>query len=288
VNKEIIGVKNTVVAGIVVYNPNLNKLLRNIKSIINQVGQIVIFDNNSDNCEQIKKICEQQNITYLKNIENVGIATGFNEIFNLLDEKYKWIITLDQDSECPSDYIEKASRYFGFEHVGIITTSYIERNLGKPIKKINTTRKYEYVSRAITSAAVVNRKAYDVVNGYDNNFFVDYVDFDFSVRIKLAGYKILQMNDVNFFHEVGKSSMRRFLFWKFRMTSHSVNREYNIGKNITIFIKKYRRVEDVSRDFLSLMKHFVLALTYDTEKIKKTKALVQGVMDGLKTRVTPY
>ena len=57
-----------VVAGIVLYNPNLDRLLQNISAIANQVDKIILYDNNST------KINFDQSI--LNNFNNVELILG--------------------------------------------------------------------------------------------------------------------------------------------------------------------------------------------------------------------
>ncbi len=118
------------------------------------------------------------------------------------------------------------------------------------------------------------------MRGDDQDLFVDYVDFDFSIKLRKKGYKILFMNDVVIAHELGYSRNVHFLFWNVRYTSHSAIREYYIARNITIFIGRYKGSERIIRDFLSLIKHYVLIAIYDENKSEKIKALNNGRKDG--------
>jgi len=52
-----------VCAGIVLYNPSLDRLKENIKSIYNQVEEVFVVDNASNNLMEIKK--------YFQNIKDV-------------------------------------------------------------------------------------------------------------------------------------------------------------------------------------------------------------------------
>ncbi|MCM1284298.1 MAG: glycosyltransferase [Clostridium sp.] len=274
-----------ILAAIVAFNPNIDQLQRNIRAIVPQVDDVIVMDNASQNGEKIEKICLENSIIYWKKTCNEGIAKPLNDVFGYAKGKYDWVITLDQDSVCELDYIKKASRYFSSEKIGIISTVYYEKNFGKIIGTVKEENKYQYVKRVITSAAIVNVKAYEKTCGYDELLFLDYVDFDFSVKIRQAGYKILRMNDSVLTHELGNSSVRHFLIWSFRLSSHSPEREFNIAKSIVIYIRKYYKTENIQRDVLSLCKHFLLAVTYETEKKAKLKSLIKGVVEGMKTPI---
>ncbi len=281
-----------VLAGIISYNPSLVRLRKNVEAIVSQVNEIIVIDNASDNQnqveKQIKELCDTGMIVHLiKNSTNQGLGNALNHLFKYAKEQhFGWVIMLDQDSIIPADYIDKASRYFKNGDIGIICTSYYEKNSGKIISKEkngNERLPYIYVHRCITSASVVRVEAYRKTKGFDEEMFVDYVDFDFSMKMRKAGYKILKMNDTMIEHELGVSKKQQLAFWRFRLTTHSAQREYWIARNIVVFIYRYHKDEPIIRDFLSLCKHFIIILIYERDyRWEKLRALCKGVRDGFK------
>ncbi len=272
---------------IVTYNPDIDRLSKNIGIVIKQVNKIIIVDNNSSNINEIENLVSREeyseygHITLIENAENRGLAYALNEGFKIaITESANWVLTLDQDSLVPDDYIKLCSRYFDIPEIGIITCGYFEEGSGISVKNENAKSYFTFVKRSITSAAVVRIEAYLKCGGYDNNLFTDYVDFDFSIRVRNKGYYILYMNDVLFSHQLGDSRAVNFLFWKFRYSSHSVKRERLIARSIVIFAKKYK--EGIIFDYLSLGKHLFCILFYDSEKFNKIKSLILGISDGCK------
>ena len=276
----------TIVAGIVTYNPSLERLKNNIAALIDQVEQIYIIDNSSDNICQIVSLFENDKIKIIALKHNTGLGHALNRLF--YETRFsKWVLTLDQDSILPTNYIEKCKRYIDIQNVGIITSRKYDTNLKSSIKnsyskKDDIMHNYNYIRRTITSGALVNMEAYQESGGYDDDLFVDYVDFDFSVRLTNAGYKILRMNDVEIEHELGRSVRKTFLFWKVRFTEHSAKREYIIARNIIIFARRYHGVEKIARDIMSIPKHIIQIALYGEQKRYKIKMIFKGVFDGLK------
>lgn len=270
-----------IVAGIVTYNPEIKRLTENIHAIVRQVSRVIIYDNNSTNSEKIRELASDYNLEVIYSDRNNGLGVALNAIFSIAEKMgAEWVITLDQDSICMGDYIIKASDYMNKEEVGIIVPKIIDHNL----RSVETSD-MEYVTtlkRCITSAAIVNINAYHKVNGYDETLFVDYVDFDFSSKIYLSGYKILKIHNSVLNHELGKSTNKKILFWQFRYTEHDAEREYYIARNILIYVRRYWRKLNIIRDILSLCKHYVLIIIYDRKKIEKLKKLSKGVLDGIK------
>lgn len=96
-------------AGIVSYNPDIERLRENICAINNQVSEVIVFDNGSDNFEAVEEIIlEFKNVRLIKSDKNIGIAAALNRMMQWgFDLSYKWMLSLDQDSVCSDDYVKK-------------------------------------------------------------------------------------------------------------------------------------------------------------------------------------
>ncbi|MBQ9492482.1 MAG: glycosyltransferase [Oscillibacter sp.] len=268
-------------AGVVTYNPDMARLELALRSVRSQVDEIIIADNHSSNADEISRLCAQMNISLLRNASNVGLAGALNQIFRASDNRYDWVLTMDQDSVFPPDYVQKAMRYADISEVGLICSGYRESNL-KKTPSYGKSEPWQYVKRAITSGAVVRFAAYEAAGGYDELLFTDYVDFDFSIRLRQRGYRILRMNDTPFEHELGQSETKRFLFFRFRFTRHSLVREELIGKSMVIFMRLYLGKEPLWKDILSICKYFLLTLLYDDKRWAKIRVRLKGMRDGFK------
>lgn len=94
-------------AGVVVwYNPS-KKDIKNIDSYIKAVDKLYIVDNseNGSNESKIPKFKESR--VYIPK-ENLGIAKALNiACYKAIKEKYKFILTMDQDSCFKSNDVDK-------------------------------------------------------------------------------------------------------------------------------------------------------------------------------------
>lgn len=86
-------------AGIVSYNPELKRLKENISVIQNQISAVVVFDNGSDNIDEIRNlISELTNVEFIRSEKNLGIAGALNRLMQWGNDKgYDWMLSLDQD-----------------------------------------------------------------------------------------------------------------------------------------------------------------------------------------------
>ena len=256
----------------------------NIAAIKPQVAEIVIVDNDSKNKEVLRTL-ECQNVTVIYNKENLGIAAALNTIMKYCGKYgYEWAITLDQDSVCPDNYIETASRVMTEDNVGQVVPILFESNTGRYylLSDKLEAHTYQIVHKSITSAAITNYEAWKQIKGFDEGLFIDYVDYDYAYRLQEKGYKIIRVNSVKLDHHMGDSTLHGFGPVKLRVANHSAFRKYYISRNIIVFMRRYGRKGHLFAEILRLNKMIMLMLLFEKDKQNKIKAVRQGIVDGLK------
>ncbi len=107
-------------------------------------------------------------------------------------------------------------------------------------------KKSGFIDQTITSANIINLLAWETVGKFDDRLFIDEVDNDFCVRLRLNNYKILHFNECYVDHELGK---RWFLLFP-KINYESDFRLFYIFRNLMIenrrygklpFVKNYRK-----------------------------------------------
>jgi rhamnosyltransferase len=129
--------KLSICAVIVSYEPD-ESIIRLVDSINKQTDEIVIVDNfsRSDNSKEILKSLEENQIKIIYNNDNYGMAKALNQgVRYALSKQYKWVLTLDQDSEFyPNTYNILLAGYENLkdkDRVMIIAPKPVERVLIK-------------------------------------------------------------------------------------------------------------------------------------------------------------
>lgn len=166
-------------AGIVSYNPDIERLRENICAINNQVSEVIVFDNGSDNFEAVEEIIlEFKNVRLIKSDKNIGIAAALNRMMQWgFDLSYKWMLSLDQDSVCSDDYVKKMLPYLTIQpNLGIVAPVIVDRNIG--IIGHNPTSEYCYTRDCVTGLLTILLKgkdgeAYNVANPDSHTTIVD-------------------------------------------------------------------------------------------------------------------
>ena len=265
-------------AGIVLFNPDIKRLEENISAISPQVKDVILVDNGSKNADGISSLISRfDNITYIGNADNMGIAKALNQIVEKADELgAKWVLTLDQDTVCKPDIIEQYDRLCrrATDKVAIITSKYEDRSVKVDF---GLTAPYVKDSFCITSGAFNNIRCIKAVGGFDEKLFIDMVDYDICYALTRSGYKIIRMNYVGFLHEVGRSVTKRFFGKDIIIFNHSPLRKYYWARNSIYLKRKYKLGLSADKRVINRIIQTVL---YETDKVSKLKSMLKGIIDG--------
>lgn len=276
-----------IIASIVTYNPGLERLKQNAEAIDPQVDEIVVVDNGSKNLKEIEGVlAEYNNIHIIKNEKNLGIATALNEAARYAKEQgYEWILTLDQDSVAPANLVETYLPYTQDKAIGMLGCKIVDRNFGEINGQDKLTCGYEEVEECITSASLLNIKAWAEVGGFPDEFFIDSVDFDICLSMHEHGYKIIKVNDVALLHEVGHSEIRHSFGKDRQIYHHNPIRYYYMVRN-GIFLGK--RHHFVIKATYRVFRMAFFTLLYDDRRIQKAKMMLKGLYHAIINRYGEY
>lgn len=275
-----------IVAGIVLYNPDIKRLEQNLNAICSQIEEVIIIDNNSKNFIEIEKtIMNYSNISVLRNDVNKGIAIALNQIILYADSKaYKWAITLDQDSVCSTGLINAYKEFCNIENIGMMTCNIIDRNF--TLKRQDSKEEpYIFVKTCITSGCLTNIADCIAVGGFDESLFIDCVDFDMCTTMLEHGYKIIKINFDGLLHEVGEAFIKKICGKTEVIYNHSAFRKYYIARNGIYYVRKHKASLNFAHRYLGVYKQILLSLLFEEKKLKKLKASIRGLIDGHKMKI---
>lgn len=191
-----------------------------------------------DNTEHRDLCLRSDNLYYIPLKDNFGIAYALNVGFEKARHiGVNWIITMDQDSEFPSNMVEEYRKFLseGHEKVGIVAPLI---NMYKGENK-HADSKIEIISEALASGSMVSLEAYDRAGGFKVQLFIDAVDFEFCYNLSSLGYIHYQINNVVMQHQLGETKEYKFLGKHlFYVTNHSYVRHYYMHRN-GLYLKEH-------------------------------------------------
>ena len=276
--------KNTII-GIVLYNPNLERLADNIKNCLQQTEKILLIDNGSRNINRIKDIYgANKKICIIYNKKNMGIAYALNQIlYYAIENSFEYFLTLDQDSIMEKNYLEIMSSNLGnFSNWGIgcprvIDTNLLEKDFNKEVS--SGPEMIEDPWSVITSGCIVRTSIAEKIDGFNNKLFIDYVDVDFNERLILANYKIIKISNAILYHELGKSEYHKFLGFKVLVDNHNSLRRYYITRNRLYFSKKYFGKKGYYKERVKVLFSEFKILLFEDNKMTKLSSIKKGIKD---------
>ena len=253
--------KKSSCAGIVLYNPDIQKLKRNINSLYEQVDRIILIDNASSNIQEVKKeVSVYPNVVVERNDENKGIAYALNQILRFADEEgYKWYISMDQDSCCAENLVDEYAKNMPQDERTAVLSPYVLNNSKVTLEEYKkmTFPKVEEITQpidCITSGTLNNVVIAKKIKGYNSQLFIDCVDVEFNLRLMLMHYKIYRINTTYMLQEMGKAKEVKPIRMLYELTHKNVFRRlrytpvysnlrlYYISRNSRYIYRKYGKL----------------------------------------------
>ena len=260
-------------AGIVTYNPEIDRLRENYYQIKKQVEIVVFCDNGSRNLNEVIGLADKDDVV-INLHENKGIATALNKLCEYAYENgYTWVMTLDQDSVCPDGFVERLSKHCN-EGIAIVGPRIIYE--GNEQYSAKYGREIEDVDWVITSGSLTNTEVWKTIGGFDEVLFIDKVDTDYGVRVNAAGYKVRRDNTVLLNHELGNMRCVVLFGRTIYVTNHNPIRIYYQCRN-TIYLSKKIGLKKPALETGKIITKIIL---YENCKSKKLKNAFKGIHDG--------
>lgn len=275
-----------ILAEIITFNPDIDILKKNILAIYQQVEKLVIVDNNSNNVHDIEILTSSisRNIEIIKNNENYGIAKALNQGLKKAEsENYDWLLTLDQDSLSDAKLVQSLVEYIDKkDNTIVLAPKIVDLNMKKH-NELKQKNRFNEVDFAITSGSLIDVKKAILIDGFDDDLFIDYVDFDFCLKSRKNGFKILKIENAVLFHRLGEITEHKILGIKVVVTNHSALRRYYLYRNKIILYKRYFNDEKkwVFKNILSSIKVFLIICLFEKNKKEKIQKIFLGIKSGI-------
>lgn len=275
-----------IAASIVLFYPEKEALLKNILSYSNEVEKIYAIDNTpTPSAEIVLALQSSEKIEYIANNDNLGIAKALNQACNkAIEDGFDWIVTFDQDSSCLPNTIQtlvniakENNKVGSVSPVYIPSLAFLEESKNWFGQKQTTEAEC-----AITSCCLTNLEAYKRAGGFEDDFFIDLVDIDFSFKLRELGYKVLITPNAMMVHSLGDSKF--FKLWaekKIWYSNHSPIRRYYITRNRLYFIERYKNKHPnfCKKEIKNMAKETVKILLFENQKWQKIKAMYFAFKD---------
>ena len=284
---------DSVCAIVVAYFPD-EEFDARIGELLPQVAQIVIVDNTPDECLTARLSERLQNtaqVHLIDNRANTGISVALNQgLEHALKAGYKWILTLDQDTQCYPDMVDTLLRVSIAckWNPAVIGGNYLDpRNKGTFVPTIGA-ESYLEQRTVITSGCLVEADAAKAIGGFREDYFIDQVDHEFCLRMRAHGQRVVISRKPVMNHSVGTSGGASLPFLGV-LPNHPPLRKYYIARNTVVTVADYWRQETAwcLRRLVRLLLGLGLMAFLEEDRLRKIRAFTDGIIDGLRRRMGP-
>lgn len=297
-------------AVIVLFGPDAD-VVDKIKLYSSQVDFVLVYDNTPyDHIHgkvAIDELATIDNVCVVAEGNNVGVATALNVgVKKCIENGCSEIFLFDQDSR-PSessffDNMSKELKDLNRRDQKIIclapdikdeaspTVNYkwLVNNNSVFFKRSSLKDNWDgSILVAITSGTLIYASAFKSVGFFLDDFFIDYVDTEYCLRLVNAGYKIQASRSGVLLHNLGARSEHKVLGHKFYPTNHSGLRRYYIARN-SIYMWKWYALSNPNWAIFDLTASLYNALRivcFESDKFGKIRSSMNGFYHGFIGRV---
>jgi len=272
------------VAVIVVYQPDIDFLNKNILSLISHVDHLLLYQNSPLTNKDLYN--NYENLSFLGSGENVGIAKALNQAIEWAEKNlYTHLLTLDQDSSFLNNDLKHFRDLIDNEklpNIGIYCPNIDNR--GKLL--IEDNQPVVEVKDSITSGSIFPLDTFKLCGGFEEKLFIDAVDYEYCYRIFTKNnLKTVVYPEIILKHEVGYPTRIKF---GFTTDNYSAFRTYFIIRNQLLIWRRYPKLFQpgykVTLVKIHIVFRFIKIILGEEDKINKLKSIVRGMFHGLTSR----
>ena len=278
------------VAIIILFKPSLENI-NHLLSLQNVLNKIYVYDNTEDNFTFNEQFQEYANIYYVCDGKNMGIPSRLNQGCKLaLEEGFEWVLLLDQDTIFNQQSLLLYLNTSFEINKKFPNTMFCAYNVEENLNLNNKSNQYIEVNKIITSTTCMPLLIYNKVGNFDEQLFLDFTDFDYSIRANSLSIKQFFIKNIDVIHPIGnlvyKSSIKTLFLLKKKKVIHSPIRCYYIIRNYFYLKNKFKKNNIIyNKDILSGVLSFMLRnLFYGRDLFTYLHYIFKGYLDFKKNK----
>ena len=257
---------SSVCAVLVTFESDPDSLRAVLRAILPQVQKLVVVENGSAEprrariLEEVSTVASSEpswhsKLTLIQGNENVGLAKAFNRAIAAVGHgETDYFLFLDHDSVVEEDAVRKlvesaealqprfkvgAVGAFNVEAAKLPLDDFFDGYLERTGYLVDLPVRETVL--LINSGLLVSSEVFDVVGRFDETYFIDAIDFEFSLRLVSRGYRLFRVESSRIRHTRGKFEVIRIGSWTWAYHQPAVWREYFVARDTLRTAIRYSR-----------------------------------------------
>ena len=293
------------------YN-GIRLLSRHIDALLAQsrmLQEVVIVDNGSSDGTGTFLAERYPQVTVLRLNVNAGTAGGWAAglSYAAMERKHDWIWSFDNDSVPGPDLLEKmlagAEALISDETIGMLAPIPVEPETGfrhtpqlidgSTLPRQRSSPADEcmqqpvcFVKAVIASGCLIRRQLVETIGLPRVEFYMDFFDIEYSLRARLAGYKIALITSCEMGHTIGNTRKIRLLGKDRVWVRQPPWREYYSARNLAYAAwwmpQLNIRKAAVWKRIFHRMPRLIM---FSDMKFAHLIKMIQGTLDGIRGRL---
>lgn len=290
-----------VLAVVVAYQAQTEELERLIRAVAPQIDGGIVVHNGNPSSLSIRAGVLPDLAWEVQHLgDNRGVGAALNVGIDWAIRKgATQVLLLDQDSEPQAQMVARLlsalhQAQAGGQRVAAVGPQSVDRRSGqhapflapidgRRVRLFPAADQAVAVDHLITSGCLMSSQVWDEATRFREDFFIDYVDVEWCLRLRHAGWTFLGVGGATLRHQLGDSVRA----WGGRqVANHSPRRHYTLMRNGVVL----QGLPHVPRgwkrsDAWQLVLKFVYFTLWGRPRLAHLRAMWRGLLDGRRGRM---
>lgn len=259
-----------------------------VAQLADHINSVIVIDDASDmiSPSYYRRLSSLDNVVVVRKTVNRGVAHSLNIGFTMaMTAGSKYVLTLDQDADVPSDFLaglgraiselERDDIEFGAVGPGVVNGfayAYTNRNGVMEMQEI------------MQSGAVFRTEALRIAGLADESLVIDSVDTDLCLNLRKHGFEVFADGRVHLSHRIGRGQSISLLGKEISVTNHSSRRRYYLTRNRLVMFGRYGASERtwLLSGIFWLAVSTLLAVTVEEGRTQAFHEVRRGMVDAVR------
>jgi rhamnosyltransferase len=262
-----------------------------VARIAGQAGLVVVVDDGAS-AEQVRRLDAwfrgHPNVVVVHHSVNRGVAAALNTGVRIgMRKGFGWMLTFDDDSVVAADMVQRLLDHLGRASngrpVGLMGMSFSLLDTDEPEATRPCVKPAYFDKRhLITSGTLFHASSYERIGPFREEFFIDWVDYDYCLRARAKGLRVVKTDDIGFAHRIGEPAVGDVLGIPVRVSRHSAARVYYWFRNSLVLALEYLWTDPLFACAIVVahVKMLWSVLWFGPDRRLQLRAAFRGIVDG--------